>query len=101
MEEKPYSKIEEEQQQIKVLSEVLRQVFGENQDAQKFIDVSRIPLICQNITGIHTNLLDIKEMLDKKFVTKESFNPVKNVVYGIIGIVLTTAFVAILKLIIK
>lgn len=43
------------------LQETLVKVFGENEDAQKFIDVSRIPLICQNIHAMHDNIKDIKE----------------------------------------
>lgn len=39
-----------------IVSESLRQVFGENEKTQKFIDVSRIPLICKNIEGMHETL---------------------------------------------
>ena len=38
------------------LAEALRQVFGENEASQRFIDVSRIPLICQSIVDIHKNI---------------------------------------------
>lgn len=39
-----------------VVSNSLREVFGENETTQKFVDVSRIPLICKNIEGMHETL---------------------------------------------
>lgn len=49
----------------KALQETLTKVFGEGEKAQKFIDVSRIPLICANLIAMHDNIKDIKEGVGK------------------------------------
>lgn len=49
----------------KALQETLIHVFGENEKSQKFIDVSRIPLICQNINAMHDNIKEIKDNMTK------------------------------------
>lgn len=45
------------------LSDALRQVFGEHENSRRFIDITRIPLICKSIIDIHENLKDIKNDL--------------------------------------
>lgn len=40
--------------------EVLEEYFNRGVDKKKFIDVNRIPLICQDISEIHTTLQEIK-----------------------------------------
>jgi hypothetical protein len=84
---------------IRMLSESLRQVFGENAESGRFVDISRIPLICQNINNIHDNIKEIKSSLDVKYVTYKEFAPIKNIIYGFIGIVLTAVIVGLLSLI--
>jgi hypothetical protein len=42
------------------LADALRDVFGENQDAGRFIDVTRIPLICAAIVNMHGDIAAIK-----------------------------------------
>ena len=89
-----------EREMIKVLSEALRQVFGENQASQKFIDVSRIPLICANIDGIH----ETQKAMDKKLdglVNQDQFGPVKTIVYGLVTLILTSVVVALLTLVLR
>ena len=86
---------------VKSITEALKEVFGKGKESQKFIDISRIPLICQSIIGIHENLKDINVKLDNKFVTKESFSPVRNTVYGMIGIILTGVIIAIMSVVLK
>jgi hypothetical protein len=38
---------------VEVASDALRRVFGENEEAKRFIDVSRIPLICKSIIDLN------------------------------------------------
>lgn len=71
-----------------------------NQD-KKFIDVSRIPLICQDIRGIHKSLEDINQKLDNKYITTDNFWPVKTLVYGAVGLMLTGILTALIYLVIK
>ncbi len=63
---------------------------------RKFIDTSRIPLICQDISGIHKSLLDIKETLNEKVVTQDQFWPIKTIVYTGVGIVLAAVLTGVL-----
>ena len=85
------------QQMVEIISESLRKVFGENVESKRFVDITRIPLICQSIIGIHESLKDIK----KNMVSKESFWPVKVLVYGAVGIILTAVMTALLYLVIN
>lgn len=52
----------------------------------------------------HKNILDqiscINGKLDELFVTKDEFNPIRNVVYGMVGLVLTAVAGALIRLII-
>jgi len=86
---------------IKALSAALREVFSENGKSGRFIDVSRIPLICQHIAGIHDSLAEIKETLSKKVVTQDQFWPVKTLVYGFVALILVAVVGAIITLIIN
>jgi hypothetical protein len=42
------------------IADALRIVFGEKEDAQRFIDVTRIPLLCKSVIEIHTNIAWLK-----------------------------------------
>jgi ABC-type phosphate transport system permease subunit len=44
---------------------------------------------------------EIKEMLNNKFVTSEAFQPVKALVYGMAGIIMTSVVVALVALVVK
>jgi len=45
-------------------------------------------------------LTEIRVLLDK-YVTKEEFNPVRNIVFGMVGLILVGCFITILKLVYK
>ncbi len=90
-----------EQDTTKHLAEALREVFGENQDSHRFIDISRIPLICKSIFDIHENLKTINTKLDNTYLTKEAFYPVKVVVYGLVGTIMMGFIGAIIRLTLK
>ncbi len=84
------------------LAEALRRVFGENESAKRFVDVSRIPLICKSILDIHSSIEEIKDMIkisNTDHVNQFQFAPVKAIVYGMVGMILT-GFVAALILLI-
>ena len=52
----------------------------------------------------HKDILEkiecISEKLDEAFVTKIEFTPVKNIVYGLVGLLLTGIIVALIRLVI-
>lgn len=83
----------------RALATALRRVFGENQEAQRFIDVSRIPLICQNIDGIHSSIKKIEDKLDTRYLTVEAFAPYKMALNAIAGLVLVAVVGGLLSLI--
>lgn len=82
------------------IKKAVQEAFSAEGGDKRFIDVSRVPLICQAIVGIHDDIKDIKDKLDQKFVTRESFTPVQRVVYGLVGLILTAVMLAILGLVI-
>lgn len=58
----------------------------------RYIDVSRVPLICQSLIG-----------LDKKMdemVTQDQFWPVKTLVYGFVGLVLIAVVGALIAIVV-
>lgn len=86
-----------EDRMTKALSNSLREVFGENTDSGRFIDVKRIPLICQNINGMHDMLKEIKEDM----VSQKEFWPIKTIVYSGVGTILLAVIGAIIALVIN
>ncbi len=92
----------------KVLESALRHIFGEGERQKKFIDVSRIPFICDNIHNIAKDISDIKQAMedakekaDERYVNQDQFVPVKTIVYGLVSLILTGVVGAILALIIS
>ncbi len=70
--------------------------------------IKRVPFICNEIKAINEGLKEmnkgferIDKKLDEKFVTKESFWPVKTLVFGMVGIILTGVVMALMVMIIK
>lgn len=52
----------------RLLTEAIQDAFGKEENSGRFIDTSRIPLICQDIKGIHGEVADIKDNL--KWITR-------------------------------
>jgi hypothetical protein len=50
----------------RALEGALHKVFGEQTDAQRFIDTKRIPLICKDLENINKNIEDIKDSIASK-----------------------------------
>ena len=84
-----------------ILSNALREVFDMHKESGRFIDISRIPLICKSIIHMHENIKDINNKLDSKFVTAEAFWPVRAIAYGLVGIIMVSVVGALLMLIMK
>lgn len=91
----------------KMISEAIREAFSENKAQGRYIDVTRIPLICQNIDGIHEYQREMVETvkgldkkLDEKFVTKERFGPIEKIVYGAVGAILLAVLGALLSFVV-
>lgn len=85
-----------EAQMLAVVTKAFEATFNitDNNGQKRFLDVTRVPLICQSIVGIHQTL----ENMQQNMVTQEAFWPVKTLVYGVVGLMLTGMMTAILAL---
>lgn len=80
---------------IQTLADAVSKAIGENGTDRRFIDITRIPLICLSITGIHASLEELKEMMKEapnKYVSQEQFAPYKKAL-NTIAAALLLAFV--------
>ncbi len=75
-----------EERTTKALADALREVFGENQDARRFVDITKIPLICQSINGIHLSLTELKIMM-KDFDAKYASKLTEKIVFALVGLI--------------
>lgn len=64
---------------------------------RRFVDVSRANLICQSLVGIDKKL----ENIDSNMVNQDQFWPVKTLVYGLTGLMLSGMIISILALVIR
>jgi hypothetical protein len=83
----------------RALVTALDAVFGQNVERQRFVDVSKIPLLCRSIVDIHVSIKEINEKLDTKFVTKTEFSLVQRIVYGFVSLILVSFMVGLISLI--
>jgi hypothetical protein len=73
--------------------------FDRGVQQKKFIDVGRIPFICDDLHGVHEEnkeirkiMSDMNDKLDNKYVTKEQFGPVRYLVFGAVIMILIAFF---------
>ena len=50
---------------------------------------------------IKRDIADIKSVLKADYVTRDEFSPIKSIVYGLVGIVLTSVIGALVALVVK
>jgi hypothetical protein len=92
---------EQKRLQVEILVKALKEVFGEEpSESTRFVDVSRIPLLCASVIQINKTMSELSQKIDDKYVTKESFEPVKTLVFGLVGLILTSVVLALLALVI-
>jgi hypothetical protein len=60
-----------------------------------------IAVMAERIRNIQQTVANIEALLASKYVTRDEFNPVRNVAFGIVGIILTAVAIAIISLVIK
>lgn len=84
----------------KLLTDALKDAFGEHASSGRFVDVTRIPLLCKSVLDTNERLKGIEDRLDNKFVTNDIFNPVKSIVYGMVGAILLAVIGALLYMVI-
>jgi len=62
---------------------------------------TNIDIIANDLSYIRRDVTDIKLKLDHEYVTRESFEPIKRVVYGLVSLILTGVGLAIVALVIN
>lgn len=56
--------------------------------------------LLSDVSAIKDKVISIENKLEKNYVTQEEFLPIKNLVYGLVGLTLTSVVVALLALVI-
>lgn len=60
-----------------------------------------LALINKDLEFIKSNVSSIAKKMEDGYVTKSEFDPIKKIVYGMVGLVLTGIVIAVLSLVIK
>lgn len=63
-------------------------------------DRVNLALMGNDLRYIKEKVTEVAENVNRNYVTKEEFGPVKSLVYGLVGIVLTSVVVAIVALVV-
>lgn len=80
-----------EEPTAKLIEDAVQRAFSSSVQEGRYIDVSRIPLICQSMVQISKDLTAVKEQMVQErtgLVTQDQFWPVKTLVYGLVGLTL-------------
>jgi len=62
---------------------------------------TNIDIIANDLSYIRRDLNEIKHKLENEYVTRDSFEPIKRVVYGLVSLILTGFGLAIVALVIN
>lgn len=54
-----------------------------------------------DVSYIKTEIKEIKTLIENKYVTSAEFQPIKNVVYGMVGLILVTVVGGLLTLVLR
>lgn len=60
-----------------------------------------LEVIANDISYIKRDVVDIKNSLEKEYVTQDQFDPIKKIVYGMVSVMLTTVVVGLLTLVLN
>jgi hypothetical protein len=60
---------------------------------------SQLAVISNNIEYIKQDICEIRARLEKDYVTRQEFDPIKKIVYGLVTLILTGVVVALIKLV--
>lgn len=62
---------------------------------------TQIAVIATKVETIEQTVSNIEQKMEGHYVTKEEFDPIKKITYGVVSIILTTVIVGLLALVIK
>lgn len=59
-----------------------------------------LALIAQDIKYIQRDVMDIKSKIENDYVTREEFDPIKKIIYGLVTLILTAVVGALVGLVV-
>jgi hypothetical protein len=60
----------------------------------------QLALLQQQVATIACDILEVKTKLDRTFVTRAEFEPIRNLVYGAVGLILAAVLTALIALVV-
>lgn len=60
-----------------------------------------VALMSNDLGYIKEDIKEIKEIMNSRYVSREEFDPIKKIVYGVVGLLLTSIVVALVALVLK
>lgn len=58
-------------------------------------------LICKDIKYIKNDITEIKSLISEKYVTKVEFDPIKNLVFGLVAVIMLSVVAGLMTLLLK
>jgi hypothetical protein len=62
---------------------------------------TQVAVIANDVAYIKEEVRDIKALVQQDYVTKDEFNPVKSIVYGLVSLILLSVVGALVALVLK
>ncbi len=82
------------------ITEAVQEAFSAGIEKGRFVDISRVPLICQSIIQIGKDITELKEV-QAGLVTQDQFVPVKIIAYGLVATMMIGVLGAVLSVVLK
>ena len=73
----------------------------DNKEVEQALLAQEMRYLKEKLDTFHNDFSDFEKSLPDQFVSKAEFDPIKKVVYGVVGLVLTTVAAAVITLILK
>lgn len=64
-------------------------------------DQAELAVISNDISYIKRDVSDIKKTVQNGYVTKDQFEPIQRIVYGLVGLILVAVVGAVISLVVK
>jgi hypothetical protein len=64
-------------------------------------DSDNLKVIANDISYMKRDISDIKRTVQHSYVTKDEFEPIKNIVYGLVGLILVSVVGALVSLVMR
>lgn len=61
---------------------------------------TQVAVIATKVEAIEKTVTNIQEKLEGDYITKEEFDPIKKIVYGVVALILTSVFGALIALVV-